>query len=84
MGSTRPNLTHMGWVGLGWVGLIWWVVLGWNFFLTHYNGLGQKIFLIRPNPTHAHPWSISLKPKSKHWIIEKIMGWNKSRNWLFE
>ena len=39
MGSTRPNPTHVGWIGL-----MWWVGLGWvEFFLTHHGGLGQKI-----------------------------------------
>ena len=50
MSSTRLNPTHVGWVGLGWV------------FLTHHDGLGQKIPSTRPNPTHAHPtrgpWSL--------------------------
>ena len=39
-----------------WVGLDLCDELGWvGFFLTHHGGLGQKIFLTRPNPTHAHP-----------------------------
>ena len=41
MGSTQPNPTHVGWVGLGWV----------EFFLTHHGGLGQKILLTRPMHT---------------------------------
>ena len=52
MGLTRLNPTHVGWVGL-----MWWVGLGWvEFFLTHHGGLGKKILLTRPNPTHAHPY----------------------------
>ena len=39
-----------------WVGLDLCDELGWvEFFLTHHGGLGQKISLTRPNPTHAHP-----------------------------
>ena len=38
MGSTRPNPTHIGWVGL-------------NFFFTHHGGLGQKISLTQPMHT---------------------------------
>ena len=30
MGSTRPNSTHVGWVGLGWAYVMGWV--GLNFF----------------------------------------------------
>ena len=30
MGLTRPNPTHVGWVGLGWTYVIGWVEL--NFF----------------------------------------------------
>ena len=41
MGSTQPNPTHVGWVGLGWV----------EFFLTHHGRLGQKILLTRPMHT---------------------------------
>ena len=44
MGSTRPNLTHVGWVGLGWI------------FFTHHGGLGQKIPSTQPNLTHEHPY----------------------------
>ena len=44
MGSTRPNPTHVGWVGLDWTYVMGWVGLGWvEFFLTHHGGLGQKI-----------------------------------------
>ena len=46
MGSTRPNPTHVGWVGLGWTYVMGWV--GLNFFLTHHGGFGQKISLTRP------------------------------------
>ena len=40
MSLTRPNPIQMGWVG---------------FFLTHHDGLGKKIILTRPNPTHVDP-----------------------------
>ena len=54
MGSTRPNLTHVGWIWLGRVGLMWWVGLGWvEFFLTHHDGLGQKIPSTRPMHTSS-------------------------------
>ena len=53
MDSTRPNPTHVSWVGLGWTYVMGWV--GLNFFFTHHGGLGQKITSTRPNPTHAHP-----------------------------
>ena len=43
MGSIRPNLTHVGQVGLDWTYVMDWVRL--NFFLTHHDGLGQKISL---------------------------------------
>ena len=45
MSSTRPNLTHVGWVGF-----MWWVGLGW-IFLTHHGRLGPKISLTRPMHT---------------------------------
>ena len=46
MGSTWPI----------WVGLDLCDGLGWfEFFLIHHDGLGQKIILTWPNPTHAHP-----------------------------
>ena len=49
MGSTQPMWVGLDLCdGLGWVGL--------DFFLIHHSGLGQKISLIRPNPTHAHPY----------------------------
>ena len=39
-----------------WVGLDLYDGLGWvEFFLTQHGGLGHKIPLTRPNPTHAHP-----------------------------
>ena len=28
MGSTRPNLTYVGWVGLGWI-FFWPTMVGW-------------------------------------------------------
>ena len=60
MGSTRPNPTHVGWVGLGWTYVMGWVGLGWvGFFLTHHGGLGQQISLTRPNLTYAHPYVLS-------------------------
>ena len=37
------NPTHVGWVGLGWV----------EFFLTHHDGLGQKIPSTRPMHTSS-------------------------------
>ena len=49
------NPTHVGWVELGWTYVMGWVRL--NFFLTHHDGLGQKIPSTRPNPTHAHPYT---------------------------
>ena len=48
MGSTRPNLTHVGWVGLGLCDGLGWV----EFFLTHHGRLDQKIPLTRPMHTH--------------------------------
>ena len=36
MGSTRPNPTHVGWVGLDLCDGLGWV----EFFLTHHGGLG--------------------------------------------
>ena len=47
MGSTQPNPTHVGWIGLGWTHMVGWVGLNWIFFFTHHDGLGQKI----PSPT---------------------------------
>ena len=55
MGSTRPNPTHVGWVGSGWTYVMGRV--GLIFFLSHHGGLSQKMPLIQPNPTHAHPYS---------------------------
>ena len=49
MGSTRPM-----WVGLDLCDRLGWV----EFFLTYHGGLGQKIPLTRPNPTHAHPYTL--------------------------
>ena len=58
MSSTRPNLTHVGWVDLGWLGLDFCDGLDLvEFFLTHHGGLGQKIPLTRPNLIHAHPYA---------------------------
>ena len=51
MGSTRPNPTHVNWVGLGWVGLMWWVGLGWIFFDPPW-WVGLKSPL---NPTQPDP-----------------------------
>ena len=45
MGSTR-----FMWIGLDLCDELGWVA----FFFTRYSGLGQKIPLTRPNPTHAH------------------------------
>ena len=45
MGSTRPDPTHVGWVGL-----MWWVGLG-SIFLTHHGRLSQKISSTRPMHT---------------------------------
>ena len=45
MGLTWSNPTHVGWVGL-------------NFFLTHHDGLGQKI--PSTQPMHPYLWSPSL------------------------
>ena len=39
MGSTRPKPTHVGWVRLDLCDGLRWV----EFFLTHYDGLSQKI-----------------------------------------
>ena len=49
MGSTRPNPTHVGWVGLGWVELIWWVGSGWIFFWPTMVGWVKKS--PQPDPT---------------------------------
>ena len=46
MGSTRPNSTHVNWVGLGWTDVMGCV----EFFLTHHGGLGQKIPSTQPDP----------------------------------
>ena len=46
--SNKKKLSNP-WVGLGRVGLMWWVGFGWVGFLTHHNGLGQKISSTRPN-----------------------------------
>ena len=47
MGSTQPNVTHMGWVGLGWIYVMGWV--GLNFFLPTMVGWVKKSS--QPNPT---------------------------------
>ena len=41
------NPTHVGWVGLGWV----------EFFLTHHDGLGQKIPSTQPMHTLMHKYT---------------------------
>ena len=50
MGSTRPM-----WVGLDLcdgLNFFWPIMVGWvEFFLTHHDGLGQKIPLTRPMHT---------------------------------
>ena len=52
----QPDPTQPMWVRLGWVGLDLYDGLSWvEFFLTHHGGLGQKIPLTQPNPTHVHP-----------------------------
>ena len=48
---TQPDLCRLGWVGLDLCDALGWV----EFFLTHHDGLGQKISLTQPNLTHAHP-----------------------------
>ena len=40
MGSTQPNSTCMGWIGLGWTYVMGWVEL--NFFLPTMVGWVKK------------------------------------------
>ena len=47
MGSTRPNPTHVNWVGLGWTYVMSWV--GLNFFWPTMMGWVKKF--PQPNPT---------------------------------
>ena len=47
VGSTRPNPTHVGWIGLDLCDGLGWV----EFFLTYHGGLGQKIPSTRPMHT---------------------------------
>ena len=47
MGSTRPNPTHVGCIGLGWTSMMGWV--GLNFFLPTMVGWVKKSS--QPNPT---------------------------------
>ena len=61
MSSIRPNPTHVGWIGFGWTYVMGWVGLGWvEFFLTHHDGLGQKISSTRPMHTPNFLTSIVL------------------------
>ena len=55
MGSTRPNPTHVGWVGLDWTYVMGWVGLGWIFFDPPW-WVGSKNLI---NLTHAHPHYLS-------------------------
>ena len=48
---TQPDPHELGWIGLDLCNGLGWV----EFFLTHHGGLGQKIPLTQPNPTHTHP-----------------------------
>ena len=49
MGSTRPNPTHMSWVGL-----MWWVGLGWIFFNLSWR-IGSKNPLNSTQPDPCTP-----------------------------
>ena len=56
--NNKKKYLSKWWVQLDPCGLDWTYVMdlvGLNFFLTHHGGLGQKLPLTRPNPTHAHP-----------------------------
>ena len=60
MGSTRPNPTHAGWVGLGWTYVMGWV--GSNFFWPTMVGRVKKF--PQPDPTrpmHTPTWKYSFK-----------------------
>jgi len=75
MGSTRPDPTG---VGLGWTYVMDWV----EFFLTHHDGLGQKIPPIRPmhTPTLGFMQNsefVKTKIICEISILSKIMFWKR-------
>ena len=70
MGSTRPNPTHVNWVGLDLCDELGWV----EFFLTYHDGLGQKIPSTLPNPTHAHPYQVPPQRFSQQFVCEGLVS----------
>ena len=86
MGSTRPNPTHVGWVGLGWTYVIGWIGLNF-FFLTHHDGLGPKISSTRPMHTpnfeFSHIFSFfSLFPIYLLFFLEKNTHTKERVKWV--
>ena len=74
MGSTRPNPTHVGCIGLGWTSMMGWVWL--NFFLTYHGGLGQKI--LSTQPTMVMPTYLHLKLNTTIRLFFKILDYEIS------
>ena len=65
MGSTRPNPTQLGWVGLDLCDGLDWV----EFFLTHHGGLGKKIPSTRPMHTPTYTISLQVYLFQNHLIV---------------
>ena len=65
MGSTQPNPTHVGWVGLGWTYVMGWV--GSNFFWPTMVGRVKKF----PQPDPTRPMHTPI-----HYKILKMFSTN--------
>ena len=64
----RFNPTQLNPCRLGWIGLDLCDGLGWvEFFLTHYDRLGQKIPSTQPNLTHVHPYCFPTNANEVTW-----------------
>ena len=70
MGSIRPNLTHVGWVGLGWTYVMGWI--GLNFLLPTMVGWVKKF----PQPDPTNPCTPLHDPECKL-LSSHLINWKK-------
>ena len=88
MGSTWPNPTHVGWVGLGWTYVMGWV--GLNFFWPTMVGWVKKFPQPDPTPpmhtptTQDPPSDVGIKKSNTKSDMSRILLFLLSKGPIFQ